>query len=290
MVRDRFGDPGIPVGTVFATRHDVYEAGIHRHTQAGIAGTHPAAASIVLSGGYTDDLDLGDVIEYTGYGGRDTTTGRQIADQELTSWNWALAQNRDLGISVRVVRGADPSNPFAPTSGYRYDGLYDVVEFSPAEGKDGFRIFHYRLVRRTGQPTVWPEEAEGVSVERRASYVAKLVRDPSLAEAVKELHGYRCQVSGTRIDTPSGPYAEAAHIRPLGRPHDGPDNLSNILCLCPNDHVRLDRGVIVITDDFDVVAARSGEAIGDLHLEEDHPVDPRQISYHRYVWTELLQR
>jgi hypothetical protein len=31
-----------------------------------------------------DDEDLGDVIIYTGEGGRDSTTGRQVADQQLT--------------------------------------------------------------------------------------------------------------------------------------------------------------------------------------------------------------
>jgi putative restriction endonuclease len=34
----------------------------------------------VLSGGYVDDNDEGDVIIYTGQGGRDPATGRQIKD------------------------------------------------------------------------------------------------------------------------------------------------------------------------------------------------------------------
>ena len=33
---------------------------------------------------------------------------------------------------------------------------------------------------------------------------------------------------------------EAAHIRPLGAPHNGPDTLDNTLCLCPNHHVPFD--------------------------------------------------
>jgi hypothetical protein len=35
---------------------------------------------------------------------------------------------------------------------------------------------------------------------------------------------------------------EAAHIRPLGAPHNGPDTLDNTLCLCPNHHVLFDHG------------------------------------------------
>jgi hypothetical protein len=33
---------------------------------------------------------------------------------------------------------------------------------------------------------------------------------------------------------------EAAHIRPLGAPHNGPDTWDNTLCLCPNHHVPFD--------------------------------------------------
>ena len=246
----------------------------------------------VISAGSSDDLDLGDEIFYTGYGGRDPNSGRQVANQELKSWTWALVQNRDLNIPVRVVRGADPSNPYAPSSGYRYDGLYNVIGFSPAEGRDGFRIFHYHLIRRPSQITpAWGELPTPIgSPGRTARLVSTIDRDPALAEAVKELHGYRCQISGTRIDTPSGPYAEAAHIRPLGRPHDGPDALSNLLCLCPNDHIRLDRGVLVITEELEVASAASNEVLGSLITDEDHWIDPALIGYHRYIWTDLLRR
>ena len=40
-------------------------------------------SSIVLSGDYVDDEDMGDVIIYTGEGGRDPNTGRQVADQPV---------------------------------------------------------------------------------------------------------------------------------------------------------------------------------------------------------------
>ena len=285
------GDLGIPVGTPFRTRQDVYEAGIHRHTQAGIAGTQPAAESIVISGGYADDLDLGDEVWYTGYGGRDANSGRQVSDQDLKSWNWALTRNRDLGIPVRVIRGADPSNPFAPRTGYRYDGLYDVIDFSPVEGRDGYRIFHYHLIRRPGQSDPWNPPLESDDSPPRVVYEAtRVVRDPALTLAIKEMYGYRCQISGTELHTPTGPYAEAAHIKPLGRPHDGPDALSNLLCLCPNDHIRFDRGSLVLSDGLEVVAASSGETIGDLAVDEDHWLDPELVGYHRFVWTELLTR
>lgn len=47
--------------------------------QAGIGG---GGESIVQSGRYVDDIDDGDIIVYTGQGGRDLNTGRQIKNQE----------------------------------------------------------------------------------------------------------------------------------------------------------------------------------------------------------------
>jgi putative restriction endonuclease len=72
---------GYPVDSRFDSRAELSEAGLHRHRQAGISGSASEGAdSIVLSGGYEDDQDFGDTIVYTGHGGRDQETGRQIAD------------------------------------------------------------------------------------------------------------------------------------------------------------------------------------------------------------------
>jgi len=52
-----------------------------------------------------DDEDLGDVIVYTGEGGRYAPKRRQIADQQLVKGNMALAENHLNGVPVRVHRG-----------------------------------------------------------------------------------------------------------------------------------------------------------------------------------------
>lgn len=39
---------------------------------------------------------------------------------------------------------------------------------------------------------------------------------------------------------------EGCHIRPIGKPHYGKDIASNILILCPNDHVLTEVGLILI--------------------------------------------
>lgn len=139
--------PGISPGHWFASRRALYEAGVHRPLRAGIGGrAAEGAASVVLSGGYTDDLDRGDVILYTGMGGRDHATGEQVADQRLTGANRALARNVHSGQPVRVVRGAGATSKWAPDEGYRYDGLYRVDAYWKERGAAGYFIWRYQLI------------------------------------------------------------------------------------------------------------------------------------------------
>jgi hypothetical protein len=63
--------PQYPVGSWFSSRVAACNAGVHRRTVHGIAGGKDGAFSIVLSGGYIDDVDLGAAFTYTGSGGRD---------------------------------------------------------------------------------------------------------------------------------------------------------------------------------------------------------------------------
>lgn len=69
-------------------------AGLHRHLQSGISGSYADGAdAIVVSGGYAADEDYGDAIVYTGQGGRDPETKKQISDQSFDdSGNLALVR------------------------------------------------------------------------------------------------------------------------------------------------------------------------------------------------------
>lgn len=103
------------------------------------------------------------------------------------------------------------------------------------------------------------------------------MRDPARARRVKALYENRCQTCGTRLVCPAGPYSEAAHIRPLGIPHNGPDTEDNILCLCPNHHVLFDNGAVFVADDLSLNGA-PGER---LTVHRGHRIDRRHLAYHR---------
>ena len=139
--------PDHKAGDAFADRHALRLAGVHRPPIAGICGTKKTGAeSIVLNGGYVDDVDSWSTVIYTGHGGNDTGTGRQVSDQSWDSpGNAALVASERTVSPVRVVRGYKGVTVYSPRSGYRYDGLYVVTRHWEEIGKDGFKICRFAL-------------------------------------------------------------------------------------------------------------------------------------------------
>ncbi|MEV5429679.1 YDG/SRA domain-containing protein [Streptomyces sp. NPDC052701] len=124
--------------------------------------------------------------------------------------------------------------------------------------------------------------------ETRTTQVQRLVRDDGVIRNVKRLYDGECQLCGLRLEGPDGkPHSEGAHIRPLGKPHKGPDVEPNVLCLCPNCHVRLDIGAVVIDDDWSIIV-RTGTFSETLRPKlkrvRAHKVHLDYIRYHREWW------
>ena len=262
MSERRFGHiPGYPVGSCFASRRDLSRAGVHRARIAGISGSgREGADSVVLAGGYEDGEDYGQMIFYTGHGGRDPQTREQVRHQALTRGNLSLARNRLHGLPVRVIRGAGFRSPYSPDSGYRYDGLYTVDDYWRGIGRAGFFIWRFRLVAM----------GEGTAQQER------VVQETLHAQELKQLYHYHCQICRVQLKGPAGPYAEAGHIRPLEIPHNGPDTPENMLCLCPNCHILLRIGGVGIADNFELIGRP-----GTLYVDFRHRINVEHLRYRR---------
>lgn len=131
-------------GDTFKSRLELSLSGVHRPLRSGISGSATEGCdSIVLSGQYEDDVDWGEVIIYTGAGGRDGRTGKQITDQLLVAQNLALVKNKSTGLPVRVIRGVENGEG----KQYRYDGLYRVDEYWSEKGKSGYTVWRFKLVQ-----------------------------------------------------------------------------------------------------------------------------------------------
>ena len=153
-----YGDTGVPVGTAFAFRKDARQ--VHSPMIAGISGDACFGCfSIALSGGYAHDLDQGDKIVYTGHGGQGSG-GEMISDQKLTSGNISFIRSMERGQPIRVLRGYKVPSPYQPVSGYRYDGLYNVIDWWPIRDANGFKLYQFMLQRVPGQvPLTAPRES-----------------------------------------------------------------------------------------------------------------------------------
>ncbi|QQU02120.1 YDG/SRA domain-containing protein [Myroides odoratus] len=281
-----FGEiPGIKIGDWFKDRKEIMDSSIHRNLQAGIDGNkNEGVAAIVLSGGYEDDMDLGNEIIYTGAGGN--KEGKQIEDQSLeNTYNRGLYKSMIEGLPVRVVRGHQHKSEFSPKKGYTYAGLFTVVDFWIEKGKSGFKVCRFRLesidnpsVDNLNQERFSTIEGENLVSERKQTTILRIVRDSAVSGQVKDLYNHECQVCGTILEIESIRYAEGAHIKPLGRPHNGEDKLDNILCLCPNDHILFDRGAFTISDTFDLIGDKVD---GKLKVSSKHPISTKNLKYHR---------
>lgn len=111
---------------------------------------------------------------------------------------------------------------------------------------------------------------------RRSYELKSIVRDQGLTKTIKEMYQYKCQVCDTRLESGDVWYAEAAHIRPLGNPHNGLDTIGNMLCLCPNHHKLFDMGGFYIEDNRDIP-----ELDCVLNVKEGHHIESDSIRYHR---------
>ena len=259
---------GYEEGSLFKNRKALAEARLHPPLQSGICGTQDLGAeSIVLSGGYEDDEDFGDIIIYTGAG---------RGDQTLTRGNLALAVSCNEGHPVRVIRGGRHNSKYSPEEGYVYSGLYYVDDYWREENTLGQKIWRYRLIKEDLTNALMKLYESDGAVKRIETTVQRLVRNTSKSLYIKALYSNKCQVCKQEVTTAAGNYAEAAHIRPLGQPHNGPDVESNLLCLCPNHHVMFDKGGFTISDDFYCIGLD-----GDVYLKVKHEISLEHLRYHR---------
>ncbi len=300
--RDSFGEiPGFPEGSMFDSRDEVRKAGLHSKPVDGISCIFGSPAdAIVLSGGYIDDKDEGDYILYTGQGGQDPGTKKQIRDQVLEKGNLGLMMSKDRGIPIRVIRGSSHKSIHSPKKGYRYDGLYSIDEAFTEKSVDGPWIWRFGIRKIQSDEVVpWSNlksevppvkllteivaPAGNSTPERRSSgVIQRIVRNSKVTQFIKDLYDNRCQFCEIQLMTSSGGYSEGAHIRPLGGTHKGSDTTANILCLCPNCHTLFDKGALYVDEiSLSVKSTISLDYRVRMVVSHKHGIDNSNLEYHR---------
>jgi hypothetical protein len=135
--------------------------------------------------------------------------------------------------------------------------------------------------------TVLDQEDSDDLVERTVEARSRQLRRKDLAAAVKTLYNNRCMFCGVQLEVGRACYyAEAAHIRGLGLPHNGPDKAGNLLVLCPNHHLQFDRGMLRLkkrNGTYVVVSKSPSHPLHETALLLKHDLDEKCVTYH-YAW------
>lgn len=126
------------------------------------------------------------------------------------------------------------------------------------------------------------------AVERQIREYHAQKRNRSLATIIKQLYDHKCLFCESLLQVGQNPdvyYVEAAHIKPVGKPHNGPDKPENLIPLCPNHHLQLDRGMLrlkVSGSTFSVESRIKGDPLNgkEINLHGDHSLDAECVHYH----------
>jgi hypothetical protein len=128
------------------------------------------------------------------------------------------------------------------------------------------------------------EEGSDEAVGRSLGSKSLQKRNRKIASQLRLHYKHRCMFCGIRLQIGDQRfYAEAAHIKPLGSPHDGPDKTGNLLILCPNHHLQFDRGVVRIEmsgQDFKIKSSVPGDTLDGKLIKPKHALDDICVKWH----------
>jgi len=176
-----------------------------------------------------------------------------------------IADLRTKAINIVAERGVDAKTVFAHLVGKNVRSKLQANEFddllknwlqnNSAKLKEWYLLDadqHDEVLIKLffGQPQVLDTpKATDINdppeTTRIETTVYRILRDTALSREVKIAQQFKCQLCAETIQFGDGSfYAEAHHVKPLGRPYNGPDTRDNIICVCPTCHVLLDYKII----------------------------------------------
>lgn len=103
---------------------------------------YKVAISVVCSGAYRDDVDNGEVVEYTGQGGMEN--GILKTNQEMNWANKAIKSSADKDYPIRLILGTGSATDMV----YRYAGLYVIFKSEYVKGlNSSYYVWKFHMRR-----------------------------------------------------------------------------------------------------------------------------------------------
>lgn len=204
------------------------------------------------------------------------------ADDHLTKKGFL--ETLSLMEEVAVESGGHYS-PDQYTSDYFADLWSGEVDLEAVDPMAGERT-------RSAEGPSPPAGAEAITVTPEAyrdapgryqTVVSRHERDGEPVQSLKALYADRCQLCGDRRARPDGTgYSEVHHVRPLGAPHEGPDERANMVVVCPNHHADFDNGVLTVDPETLEISHPYDRSVDGrtLTVADGHEIDAAQLAYH----------
>ncbi|MFI4974454.1 MAG: HNH endonuclease [Caulobacterales bacterium] len=172
-----------------------------------------------------------------------------------------------------------------------------IADYLRAGSRRPGRRASARTPEATNAETPAPEWRDDTSepateVARRLQQLQLQVRNPGLGRELRAHYGNECCFCGKALIVGVEPdqfYSEAAHVRALGRPHNGPDRRDNMLVLCPEHHIQFDAGILTIVERrsrLEIFSRIQGDPLHgrEVRLRPPHSIDPAHAKYHADFW------
>ncbi|MEV8622841.1 HNH endonuclease [Streptomyces sp. NPDC051079] len=205
-----------------------------------------------------------------------------VADPSAGALREAGAKAGFVPDAVRLLRKARVRAEAVRLLSWTYFADADVPRVLDRVGLDGYLSASGHAEDVLGEGTDQAASAAG-PVKRRASHGTRPDRNPEWIRRVKGWHRDTCQVCSEPLEVLFGRYSEAAHIQGIGSPHHGPDETSNMICLCPNHHKQFDRLAIYIDAQWQVRRTRDDGFLSKLRVHPEHRLAPERFEYHRLL-------
>jgi hypothetical protein len=166
----------------------------------------------------------------------------------------------------------------------RVEGAADIFVRRESYDLDiGIEGEEEREAAKRGRPM--PKPKAGSPAQRRAISIDKIERRGDNRRYIRDLYRGVCQVTGITLRLPGDDFTvDCAHIRPLGIPHQGPDDVGNMLSLSPSIHRLFDRGCIYINPtDLSVKLLHGNDELPHLDrliVSDTHRLESEHIAYY----------
>lgn len=137
--------------------------------------------------------------------------------------------------------------------------------------------------RRAAERGAQPPPPRG-EAQRRKALIQQIIRRGENRKYLQTVYAGGCQLSGVKHIMPDRSFSiDCAHVRPLGAPHCGADDVSNMLSLSPTMHRLFDRGCVRIDPETLAIQLLHGNNLPHLQrvlIRGNHVLRQANLAYH----------